>query len=1112
MSSRAALAAVAAACASAASAMPPVCVDRQPIDETVEPVPMVEPFSYEARDGLLLRDGQPFFWISDGSLGGVHSTPLGLWLAKLHGTTLASVPHNSAVVRASEGEGGIRFAPTLQESYFSWVREAIRLGFLAQAPEGAFHPAKMATLPPLLAKYPELIESIDDHGHYMGADPGTPLGLDVLDARRYPLFAYGGRTGFFLPELNREPGPDPHNERARRGFRDWARAKYGSLDEANAVWRTAFAAWDDVTLPHTTGECAAGPEDYAKPGWQANLPTVRGIRNKRAGMRARERRETPELYWDWLQYVLADTTATTRREFEHARAFAPGALFGSDVRGHQSNRDNYCAYDPVAMDAMADVFYVHSSGFRAYDYAGRPFEPKTLHDAICWPLFTARFFRCNTTKPIIDSEDIVHDTIAAAPSEEAMDANDLAKFRERTFTARRRPDGGGRLSCDFTVPARLEADRADGSARFYLAGRAPAAFGAALNGKDLGYFGSVGGLFQIDVTAALEFGATNTLELRYDGENKIPPRDDPRCHILTQETLGAPGPYGEKQYKSQFWSYLMGGFSADIVWHWTTGDKLRLWQAALTRRLEAAAPVVQPAVRFRKERVAFLYGYLAGVGLPASQENRHHELMDWAGALEFTGHRYDVLGEERFRRDAADYPVVVVPDVWCVADETAAAAMDYVRGGGTLVLTPGSLGKTYGRYRDSGLTAFAASGDTGAGRVVILETGLGMEALAERLAPLLPPPELDVKIAPSAEFPCVERLLVGDARRKVLYLQNWGGLDHTCRVTLPEECRGWRVVPLEGAFSRTADGRLATRVEGSQGVAVCMLLAPGETPPDLALPSETAAAIERVRDLMTFGRPAPGAKRVLFALDDDASAHSSLTGVLLFPHLVEAVRELGAEADAVPPRDWTPELLSRYAAVVVTEGDSLGYWEPLFGKPEFRAMLKRYVEEGGALFGDIYAGRSVCANARFSQLGKEAWGVEIPFGGKVARDETSHGFGDPRQIRTDNLAAHPIAEGVGSVQLFALVPLALDAGSPLAPVVSLPATSTKPGAPVLAAGEVGRGRVAVMADPMAFQPYRIGEAGNARLLRNLFAWLLGDAAGARANGRASGHAETMADR
>lgn len=1072
-----------------AAEMPSVFIDRQAIDSVVEPVPIIAPFTYEARDGLLLRDGRPFFWISDGTLGGINSTPLGLWLAKLHGTTLASVPHNSCAVRVSESADGIHFAPRLDESCFSWVREAIRLGFLTQAPEGAFHPAKMVTLPPLLSKYPALLESIDDHGHYMGADPGTTLGLAVLDARRYPLFAYGGKTGFFLPELNREPGPDPHNERARRGFRDWARAKYGSLDEANAVWRTAFASWDDVTLPHTTGDCVAGPQDYAKPGWMANLPIVRGIRNKRAAMRARERRKTPELYWDWLQYVQADTTAVTCREFEHARAFAPDALFGSDIRGHQSARDNYCAYDPVAMDAMADVIYVHSSGFRAYDYGGRPFESKTLHDAICWPLFTARYFRCNTEKPIINSEDIVHDTIAAAPSEAAMDANDLAKFRERTFTAKRRPDGGGRLSCDFTVPARLEADRADGSARFYLAGRAPVGFGATLNGKDLGYFGRVGGLFQFDVTAELEIGGTNTLELRYDGENKIPPGDDPRCHILTQETLGAPGPYVEKQYKSQFWSYLMGGFSADIVWHWTSGDKLRLWQAALTKRLEAAASVVQPAVRFKKERVAFLYGYLAGVGLPASQENRHHELMDWAGALEFTGHRYDVLGEERFRRDAADYPVVVAPDVWCVADETEAAVIDYVRGGGTLVLTPGSLGKTFSRYRDSGLAAFAASGDTGRGCIVVLETGLGMAALAERLAPFLPPPELDVEIDHSAEFPCVERLLVGDARRKVLYIQNWGGLDQTCRIALPEECRGWAMMPLEGDFTRMSDGRIATTLEGSQGVAVCMLLAPGEQPPDLSLPQETEAEIARFRDIMTFGRTAPGAKRVLFALDDDSSAHSSLTGVHLFPHLVETVRELGAEADAVPPNKWTPELLAKYEAVVVTEGDSLGYWEPLFKKPEFRAMLREYVERGGSLFGDIYAGRSPCANATFSLLGKEAWGVEIPRG-SIARDETSHGFGDPRQIRTANLAAHPIAEGVDGVQLFALVPLTLDAGSPLRPVVSLPATSTKPGAPVVVAGEAGRGRVAVMADPMAFQPYRIGEAGNARLLRNIFAWLL----------------------
>ena len=371
--------------------MPSVTVDVQKVDETVDPVPMIERFDYGAKDGLLLRNGKPFFWTSDGSsLGGVHSTPLGLWLAKLHGTTLVSMPHSSCVVRGAEQTDGIHLTATLDESYFSWLREAIRLGFLVQAPEGAFHPAQSGSLPQLLTKHPQLLETIYDHGHYMGADPGSDLGLALLDAKRSPLFTYGGRTGFFMPELNREPGPDPYNSRVKAGFRKWVRAKYGTLDEANGVWKTSFASWDDVALPHTVGECVTDASSYAKPGWQANLPIVRDIRNKRAAMRAQEKRDTPEMYWDWMLYVQSDTTAATRKEFEHARTFAPGALFGMDVRGHQSARDNYAAYDPVAIDAMADIFYVHSSGFRCYDYGKHPFEPNTLHDAICWPLFTCR--------------------------------------------------------------------------------------------------------------------------------------------------------------------------------------------------------------------------------------------------------------------------------------------------------------------------------------------------------------------------------------------------------------------------------------------------------------------------------------------------------------------------------------------------------------------------------------------------------------------------------------------------------------------------------------------------------------------------------------------------
>ena len=154
-------------------------------------------------------------------------------------------------------------------------------------------------------------------------------------------------------------------------------------------------------------------------------------------------------------------------------------------------------------------------------------------------------------------------------------------------------------------------------------------------------------------------------------------------------------------------------------------------------------------------------------------------------------------------------------------------------------------------------------------------------------------------------------------------------------------------------------------------------------------------------------------------------------------------------------------------------------------------MISDYVQGGGALFAEIYSGRSLNANAAFSQLGKEAWGVEIPRG-RIPRDESSCGFGDPRQILTDAIGAHPIAEGVGKVQLFALTPLKFLSGSAMEKAVSLPRTSSMPGACVVAAQVSGKGRVVVSADPMAFQPCRILEADNAALLLNMFGWLLGE--------------------
>ena len=68
---------------------------------------------------------------------------------------------------------------------------------------------------------------------------------------------------------------------------------------------------------------------------------------------------------------------------------------------------------------------------------------------------------------------------------------------------------------------------------------------------------------------------------------------------------------------------------------------------------------------------------------------------------------------------------------------------------------------------------------------------------------------------------------------------------------LPEEMRGWKMTRMEGDFVRTADG-IETTVEGSQGVAVCLLSAPGAKEPDFKLSDAEKKKIRYVQNLMQF--------------------------------------------------------------------------------------------------------------------------------------------------------------------------------------------------------------------------------------------------------------------
>ena len=1082
--------------------VPEVKFERQDFGPAA-PVPQVVPFAWEAKDGLLYRDGKPDYWIGNGSdLGSSQATPLGLWLAWLQGTKMISVTHSTTRFDVRETNGTLVARGDLRPSAVPWLREAIRLGFLTQAPDGFFKPAGSAWQP-YLARYPRLLESIYDSGHHMGADPATPIGRAALLEKRAPLFAYGDRTGYFLPELNREPGPDPYNDRVKRGFRDWCRRKYGTLEEANRTWKTTFAAWDDVTLRHTA-EGAPSPDVYKCAAADADARVMR-MRNLRGSIRRRESNETPELYMDWICYVQEDSHAFTAKEFEDVRCLAPHSLPGMDLRAHQSQRDNYVEYDPSFVDNLEDIFYIHFV-FKATDYGKRTMNEKALADLICWPLFECKYFRSVSKHPIVNCEDIITQTVAAAPSREAMAENDLADFAHAKWTQKPNGAGGVAFTCTFTVPKRYEADFADGSRRFSLCGykNAPGVW-FNLNGQSVPAPSFMSNFYQIDVSRLIRFGGENVLRGSLQDEPDVTKRPD--CFILAQDMLGSFTPFGEKQYTAMFWNYLMNAHSSAIVWNWNAHEKLRLWEAALARKLSVAAEIALPDLRHRRNDVAFLYAYTGGRGLPSPREGRHYRLMNWAAALEFSGHRFDAIGEEEFQTSVAarprtGYKVVVAPDQALVKEATLVAAKRYVEGGGRLVVTPTSFAKTFTRYATTDFAAFAKAH---ADRVTVIGGEPSVEELAAKLNPLLPEPELAVTFAPSKELPCVERVLAGDATRKVLYLLNWGGLDHAATVTLPSACRGWTVTPLHGSFVER-EGRLETCVTGSLGVSAAILTAPGTKVPNFAISPVRTRILAKVEELNRLSPhpsspiPHPSPRRVLFPKDmlsyhkQGELSSDTICGKEIYPYLLDRAKAFGYAVDELEPVKWTAEVLAKYDLVMMLCGMDNQQWTPIAKDrahhARFQKAIDAYVKNGGSLFCQIYSGQTSCANmAMCWMLTPALW--RFKGSGYVDPQDPAHcGFGDPRQILTGNIASHEITAGVKSVQLGFVSPIHCLPGCALEPLVSLTETASAcPGEAAMAAQEYGKGRLFVNLEPMAFQPFRIEHADNAALLENVFGWL-----------------------
>ena len=1084
------------------------------------PLKSLAPVRMSFRDGMMLKNGEPHFWIGNGDSDAAsqqgHS---GIWLAWLQGADIVTLNHGM-VVDAKRGQDGVvEVWDNPDFGIQSWRREAIRLGIACNFFHSHEPDTSGQTLTPrayrLSLEDPALHEIYYHLGHHLGFDTGSDAGLALSLNHRKALYDYldDAPMASYM-EIAREPGANPNNNRVREGFRAWAKAKYsGDLAAADVVWGVKHGSWEDVIPPHLDKE-----RFPAKASYEDIL-----VRN-------RARNEVPNFYADWFLYLQSDTERMLGRELASLQKLAPWAPVTVDVRGHTSRDDAYAALVPERISPLVDIFSIHY-GTTFFNFAGRPWDRASVLAVTAPGLMWESYFRVNTTGAIVNSENIFGNARSPMSDIDRMRENDLGQLCAQKWRISRdgqhsylwmKPDfddsnwaeitvpgcwdqergtvfegfqGTCWLRRTFTVSGRRKQDFVDGSCVFRLIGKGVAQQGDVwLNGHKLNQKKVTGWStpYSFDVGAFINWGGRNVLVWRVEGAGKSDNGLRFPSYILTDDQLSKSTPFNDQMCRFMNFQHLMGGLSGNWMWQWHH-DGIRVFQPQMKAQLNAVARTAMSAIRNRRSRIAYLFAYNNGPGLTFGGDARNY--VDYFDAFVFAGETPDVYGEELFRRDVSPekYPLLVVPMTPCVDLATYEHFKRYVSAGGTAIVTDGTFLKTTTRYQPTDFEDYLKKGDFGKGKVVVFSSKAELKDLMGKVREYMPEQIVRVAADSNGEIPLIERIFVGEGDTRVLYLANWGGMDHSVGVRLPEDYADWQMTDVVGHFERHPSGKGFVIRVPSQDVAVAILTRPGKRA--AALPKVSQLRQSKLDELAALYSKAhqtdPGKADVLFVGSVAKGRGSRSQGIEKHPEIIRVVELFGLTYSEVQISELKPEHLASAKLTIVVEANSNGGVRADYrGKGPMAGILSDFVRRGGSLMAlsDSAGTRNCDALLLRTVAGK--FGVtrakcESPM------DSDNGSFGDPYQVVSVDIPATPLSGGVKSVQLYKHMPLTFqnlrdlkkDGNKPF-PVVNVA------GGAAMVAGESGKGKFFISADISAFAPLRIELGNNAELLANVLGWLL----------------------
>lgn len=1142
----------------AASSLDYLRIYDPPSDNTLPPMPEL-PFAYGEKDGVLTKNGKPFFYTGNSTFGGGQYVPETIWLARLLNYSMVTLDWGLSMnVKKVGGTLEIRYPDAA--SSVSMFRELARNGLVVEHDTGnaafVYSPLKR-----FLEDFPQLSDFLTSSSHFYSYDHNTEVGRRIHFDAWKNRYRYLKNFPVMATEIYNELGYTPTHERVQKGFREFAKKKYGTLAEACRTWGKNFTSWDDVMPAHLSPDILPGAGSH--------------------GFRKQMKQKYWQMNYDWLRYTQLDLIPGLVEMKKQLRTVAD-TPFMIDWRGHRaSDNDGYGAVDPDLLDTVADINGLHT-GYACYDYRNFPADEISVLNALTHNVMHFDFAASNNRKATINPECIVTRTSTPGTNLESMKRNSFKNFAgewkfklesdtsglEKGYfkpgfddskwdvmsvpgcwdeTARYRDKKGfAWYRTTFTVPGRLKADYEDGSRRFCIYGRGVAQSGTVwVNGVKVGEPRGWETVYKYDVSPYLNYGGENQITYLVNGSNYA---NGLRffVFVLPEDRISESRLLEKRDYASLLWSHMMHGASAVVIWHWDS--PWRPFMAELNREIANVSEVAMPASRNRKAKAAMLMPFLYFRGLPTPLAKYFRDYMTYFAGMLFHQTPAAILTEGNILKATPErYPLILYPYARIVQPETFRHFTDYVKNGGTAVVTLDSLRLDFNRYRDAGLDRFlgvkvlgdwsgkggvtigkqhyevypgdmsgkagiriAADGHIlgryadgspaivevrrGKGRVIFVAANLGLPGVHALLGSVLKQCGIkpDVEIADAgdrSEFPYLEAQLAGNRDRFLVYLHNWGGKQRevTFRLPYPGEYTVRNVRSLTEK-SATASGSYRGIVNPTEPGA---WLFERKGTPMLTLKGvapERTALLKRLDRYARPVTPANTAQPKMLFLEEKST--TSPVGRLAYPNAAATAEAAGAEVCAASSELLTPEALSRYQAVFLAETNSNAMTRLRNTKSPFIRDLLNYVKNGGNLI--------VCASSMETAANthQSIWwrlGPAFKFSaGDYIRDDQSCGYGDPYQIRITEFGDDPVTSGLKSVQMFVCREFRLRPGCTLKPLL------LSNGKPVMIGGSYGKGKVVFATDTLWMSPTRAEADDNALLLSNLMRTMLNRPAAAKA--------------